>query len=213
MQIDANMPATSGRPSREQMRLERQARVGILRNLNDPPSPMPRKAPLTGKWPDLRSGRRLRRQGVAPDISCALSVAGETESPVAESVRQIDLDRLMAEVESHVGRRAARRPFAEALRPDTAPRIPEDDPVTARLRRTMRAPLDEAALPDLTEPAAVTSDDVAGPQLGSDGAGMTIAPQPVTGDSALGITFRLLAGLGVTAASLALAAWLFDLLV
>jgi hypothetical protein len=51
-------------PTRHQLRLDRQARVGILRNLKEPPRLPPRKAALTGKWLDLRSRRRLRRQGV-----------------------------------------------------------------------------------------------------------------------------------------------------
>jgi len=44
--------------SRRALWLERQARVGILRNPNAPPRPPPRKAALMGKWPRLRSGRR-----------------------------------------------------------------------------------------------------------------------------------------------------------
>lgn len=58
--------AADGAPSRHQMRLDRQARVGILRNLREPPRLPPRKAPLTGKWMDLRSARRLHRQGLEP---------------------------------------------------------------------------------------------------------------------------------------------------
>lgn len=38
--------------------LARQARVGILRNPNDPPRPPLRKAQLMGKWPSLQSARR-----------------------------------------------------------------------------------------------------------------------------------------------------------
>ena len=67
-------------PTRHQMRLDRQARVGILRNLKEPPRLPPRKAALTGKWLDLRSRRRLRRQGIglpapeAPIDTLALSL-------------------------------------------------------------------------------------------------------------------------------------------
>jgi hypothetical protein len=50
--------------SRQQLRLDRQARVGILRNLHEPPRLPPRKASLTGKWLDMRSRRRLQRDGV-----------------------------------------------------------------------------------------------------------------------------------------------------
>jgi hypothetical protein len=59
--VFATAPAAA---TRHQLRLDRQARVGILRNLNEPPRLPPRKASLTGRWLDLRSRRRLRRQGI-----------------------------------------------------------------------------------------------------------------------------------------------------
>ena len=43
---------------RQHLKRERQARVGILRNTNQPPRPPIRRAALTGKWPALRSSRR-----------------------------------------------------------------------------------------------------------------------------------------------------------
>jgi hypothetical protein len=69
-------------PTRHQLRLDRQARVGILRNLKEPPRLPPRKAALTGKWLDLRSRRRLRRQlggfttPVPRGIEAAIAIKG-----------------------------------------------------------------------------------------------------------------------------------------
>ena len=47
--------------SRDQMRLDRQARTGIQRNPHEPQRLLPRAAVLTGRWVDLRSRRRLGR--------------------------------------------------------------------------------------------------------------------------------------------------------
>lgn len=67
------------------MRLDRQARVGILRNLREPPRLPPRKAPLTGTWLDMRSRRRLQRHGPAGmgsvNAGGAAAVTGEGDLP------------------------------------------------------------------------------------------------------------------------------------
>lgn len=60
--------------------LERQARVGILRNPNAPPRPPQRKARLTGKWPSLQSTRRP--QSPPPPVA-------------AQTISDTDLARLM----------------------------------------------------------------------------------------------------------------------
>lgn len=44
--------------TRRRMRLDRQARVGLLRNPNRPPPPRPRRAAIMGRWLNLRSSRR-----------------------------------------------------------------------------------------------------------------------------------------------------------
>ncbi len=77
--VFATAPAAA---TRRQLRLDRQARVGILRNLNEPPRLPPRKASLTGKWLDLRSRRRLRQQGIELALTEVLSET--THSPLRE---------------------------------------------------------------------------------------------------------------------------------
>ncbi len=65
--------------------LDRQARIGILRNPNTPPRPPQRKARLMGKWPNLQSTRR-------PD-----TLARSAADTIAPAVTDTDLARMMKE--------------------------------------------------------------------------------------------------------------------
>jgi hypothetical protein len=100
--------------SRHQMRLDRQARVGILRNLKEPPRLPPRRTSLTGKWLDLRSRRRLQRDRIEP-----------LASPEAEPGQEAVAGPVPGD-----GDRPAR---GASLQPAT-----HADPLAARLRRSLR---------------------------------------------------------------------------
>jgi hypothetical protein len=147
--------------SRQQMRLDRQARVGILRNPKEPPRLPPRKAVLTGKWLDLRSRRRLRRDGLdlgpAPDMG--EGTAGATLLRARNGrIAAIDIDRLMAEAEAHEGGRAARRPFAQGFRAGVEGNAPAHDDVAERLRQSLRT----LSRPIPSEPSQDASDGSGG---------------------------------------------------
>jgi len=96
--------------ARRAQRLERQARVGILRNPNHPPRPPLRKAALMGKWPHLRSTRRPKADTDAArttdlDTLDTLAAQPPTESgpsraqasQASEVLSDIDLARQMKE--------------------------------------------------------------------------------------------------------------------
>lgn len=116
-------------------RLARQARVGILRNTNEPPRPPTRKASLTARWLSLRSSRRPPDRQV---LDAALSVAGqpdqggETASLAAAALRHdesgrlagIDVAGLMASVEGLGTGKPTRTPYGAQMRPD----FPADRP-------------------------------------------------------------------------------------
>lgn len=87
----------------------RQARVGILRNPNDPPPIPPRRAQLMGRWPDLRSTRRqaapagpMESAAVPPDDTGAAppSPSGPVRSALAD-LTGVDLATLIAEIDQH----------------------------------------------------------------------------------------------------------------
>lgn len=118
---------------RRESRIARQARVGILRNINEPPRPPPRKATLTGRWLSLRSSRRPAAQAV---VEAALAVtqpgAGDTDVsrlPAAAlrhdeqgRVAGIDVAGLMASVAGLGTSKPIRTPYGAEIRPDMGPK-------------------------------------------------------------------------------------------
>ena len=162
---DSEMPP---QPCRDQLRLDRQARVGILRNPKEPP-PLPlRKAALTGRWVDLRSRRRLRRQGIdlPPLAAMPHAASAPPHLPAGDGQgARIDIDRLMTEMDGRASTRPARQPFAHGFRGGA------EDMVAARLRQSLRE-LSEAATPE----------SLAAPPIA--GASAAAMPEPDTGDAA-----------------------------
>lgn len=74
---------------RQQVTLsERQSRVGIIANPAEVRLPMPGPSSLLSRWPDLRSARRLRHQGVTrPSVSDPVST-GHALAEFAQELRQ-----------------------------------------------------------------------------------------------------------------------------
>lgn len=160
--------------SRRLSRLERQARVGILRNPNSPPRPPARRATLTGRWPSLRSSRRPPGsvvQDAADSVVTQLS-AQQDRAPqvtVKDGKTSIDVASLMASVEDVGTVPPSRSPFAAAFRDD----VPAASPKAARPRRAsilskdawiddQDSPEDEDALGDAFRDAAeVAAEDAA----------------------------------------------------
>ncbi|PTX02991.1 hypothetical protein [Pararhodobacter aggregans] len=111
-----------------QDRLERQARVGILRNPKSPPRPPSRRAALMGRWPKLRSSRRPRDSAVEDAAQAVVTrlvpVAEGARGPLAVRrdaegrVQSIDLAGLMASVDSMGSAAPVRTPFAASIRAD-----------------------------------------------------------------------------------------------
>ncbi|WP_417597632.1 hypothetical protein [Pararhodobacter oceanensis] len=66
MSESLSTPTPTAAMSRRKLRLDRQARVGLLRNPNQPPKPPLRRASLMGKWLNLRSSRRAQRAAAGP---------------------------------------------------------------------------------------------------------------------------------------------------
>ena len=62
-EADLGLPPLSKPTNRcpRQMREERQARVGILRNLVKPSLPPAKRVPLTGRWMKMQSSRRPKQ--------------------------------------------------------------------------------------------------------------------------------------------------------
>lgn len=117
--------ADAAAPSRALLRQERQARVGILRNPNQPPKPPPRRARLMGKWPALRSSRRPGPDSAPPPaVDGAPTPAPAPGEPVRltddGAVAGIDIAGLMASVEGIAATPPARAPFAAEFRHDVA---------------------------------------------------------------------------------------------
>lgn len=111
---------------RQQLRLERQARVGILRNLNAPPRPPARRANLMGKWMNLRSSRRPQSGQVITAVEAICAEAGIEAASVENivqsrddgTVESIDIAGLMSSV-ANLGQAApVRNSFGANMRPD-----------------------------------------------------------------------------------------------
>lgn len=130
--IAADPPPADSPHRRRQSRLARQARVGILRNTNEPPRPPTRKATLTGRWLSLRSSRRPPAQQV---VEAALAVTHPPDGgsdpanlPTAAlrhddqgRLAGIDVAGLMASVAGLGTSRPIRTPYGAEIRPDVAP--------------------------------------------------------------------------------------------
>lgn len=155
MSIAADSPPADSAYRRRQSRIARQARVGILRNTNEPPRPPPRKAALTGRWLSLRSSRRPPQQEV---VEAALAVthppdggADPANLPLAAlrhdeqgRLAGIDVARLMASVAGLGTAKPIRTPYGADIRPDVPP--PSLNPVSGAMPRTRAKPR-----PDLFE--------------------------------------------------------------
>ena len=104
---------------RQHLKRERQARVGILRNTNQPPRPPMRRAALTGKWPALRSSRRAS-PGLVERLLASLDPPPAPRSDLPAdppAIVLIDAGRINA---IDVGALDAALPSA----PPPAPRVP-----------------------------------------------------------------------------------------
>lgn len=114
--------------ARRDRQLERQARVGILRNPNQPPAPPARKAPLMGKWLRLRSSRRPPADLVEqldsyetlnPQAQHALAVSDRSRPSLVrhdgDQVTGVDISGLMESVQDLAPNEAERTPFAADL--------------------------------------------------------------------------------------------------
>ena len=108
-------------------RLDRQARVGILRNLNPVPRPPARRPALTGRWPSLRSSRRPpenRVEQAAQDYHCAATQGQHAlpETAVQRSadgqVQRIDIAGLMSSVNDVGVNPAVRVAYGASVRAD-----------------------------------------------------------------------------------------------
>ena len=116
--------ALSARATRQ----DRQARVGILRNPASPPRPPARRAPLMGRWLNLRSSRRPAGAQVAAAAEAVVTAfAGDRAGPrpampvrraADGSVQSIDIAGLMASVENLAGKGPVRTAFAASMRAD-----------------------------------------------------------------------------------------------
>lgn len=107
--------------SRRRSRQERQARVGLLRNPNQPPRPAARSAQLMGRWLNLRSSRRAapaRADAVDPAVTAPPTepVAWDEQGQVAA----INISGLMASVRDLGTDRSVRASFAAPYRADAA---------------------------------------------------------------------------------------------
>jgi len=205
--------------SRDQMRLDRQARVGILRNPKEPPRLPPRKAALTGKWLDLRSRRRLRRQGPEP-VSFAAVAEAVPDTPVSRSdagrMSRIDVARLMAEVELREAARPARKPFAQGYRGGAESQAAQSEEVAERLRENLRELAVEAERAAAEEaPSDAPEDAVEIAEAEHDAVAMQLPAVPSDNRSALRRALPLIAGIlaGLAAAGLLAhaATWLLAL--
>lgn len=121
--------------NRRLSRLERQARVGILRNPNSPPRPPARRATLTGRWPSLRSSRRPAGSLVQDAADSVVTQLSGTAPEQPHKTRQgrngatIDIAGLMASVEDIGTLPPSRTPFAAAFRDDIPENVNSKKPV------------------------------------------------------------------------------------
>lgn len=177
--LAADTPAID-RTRRRISRIERQARVGILRNTNEPPRPPPRRASLTGRWLSLRSSRRP-----PPPSEAAVSPVAEAPPPRLEDAIRLDpegrvaginVPGLIAAVEGLGTQKPIRTPYGANIRPDSAV---QSGPAPGRRRPAILNPdswREDAAPPDSglarplpdspTAPARRRDSGLAGPILG-----------------------------------------------
>lgn len=130
------MIAAEAAHARRLSRLERQGRVGILRNPNDPPRPPPRKTALMGRWLSLRSGRRPsveRIEGAAQKVIEQLGGEVGAPTPLAAlrhdsdgQLAGIDIATLMASVDGLGTQKPIRTPYGAQIRPETPPAEPTE---------------------------------------------------------------------------------------
>lgn len=157
-------PVTAVPPLQRRLsRLERQGRVGILRNTNDPPRPPARKAALMARWPTLRSARR---PGIAPapeaqPVEMSLSPAPDAlKRDAAGQIAGIDIAGLMASVEGIGTQPPARAAFAAQMRAEAAP------PDPASRRRARPSALIPEAWAELSTPPLRATEKPPPPRLG-----------------------------------------------
>lgn len=144
--LDTDAPAPRESAAlRRRSRQDRQARVGILRNVNDPPKPPARRPALLGRFPTLRSSRRPQTQAVeaaaqqvvrvlAPDGDAAARAPVPLRRDADGTVLSVDIAGLMASVEGIGTRRHARTPYAASMRADgPAPDAPPPAPRKAAI--------------------------------------------------------------------------------
>lgn len=139
-------------------RRDRQARVGILRNPNSPPSAPARRVALTGKWMRLRSTRRPNTpadppegEGVVPETPPA-PIVTEGEGGV-----RIDLDALQKTV-ADLSPKPQRSAYAQNFRHDLPLARPPRKPRREAAELTLDPPEPEPA------PSAATPEPVAQPR-------------------------------------------------
>lgn len=154
-------------------RLARQARVGILRNPNEPPRPPSRKTSLTGRWLSLRSSRRPPAQQV---VDAALAVTQQPDAggdaaslPLAalrhdESGRLagIDVAGLMASVHGLGTSKPIRTSYGADMRPDLPPAATAP-PRTRRKASTTDSEVSEVARAVAAPPATSAPAPAASP--------------------------------------------------
>lgn len=157
--IAADSPSADTLHRRRQSRIARQARVGILRNTNEPPRPPPRKASLTGRWLSLRSSRRPAAQDVV-EAALAVSQPGEggtdaARLPVAAlrhdeqgRLAGIDVAGLMASVAGLGTSKPIRTPYGAEIRPDMGPKPAASPRTRAKAAADPEPPPEPAPLPD-----------------------------------------------------------------
>jgi len=150
--------------SRRLQRGERQARVGLLRNPNRPPRPPPRRAPLMGKWLDLRSSRRLSHEQARVEVLQLAVPVVDAEQPEKQvkdaialdpngQVSAINVDHLMDVARNHGVEKPVRTPYGAGYRPEmnqSAPTAPRPKRISALSAQAWEEDLE----PEPEEPTA-----------------------------------------------------------
>lgn len=128
--LTSDSPAAAA--ARRDRALERQARVGILRNPNNPPLPPQRKARLTGKWPNLQSTRRPQARA-QPDTAAAPTL---TDTDLARMMKEasvpVPLDDTSCHADADLPDTVVVTPLPDRTPPPTTPQpdspLPGDGP-------------------------------------------------------------------------------------